>query len=184
MAVLNEFDDILLQGFYGDISKDSWYLSKGASSHMTGIKTYLNNLDDTKNSIVRFGDGSTVNYEGQGRHRVQRNDENTLQLENVLYTPRLKTNIINSDPFDEQDCKIPLQDRRLTILNNKERLLATVPKTKGKLYKIKLKTIKECFMVEDKVEDSWLWHKTFCHLNYHTLCSMIKDEKKFKKYLL
>ena len=133
MAILDEFDDILLPGLYGDISKDSWYLNKGASSHMTGIKTYFNNLDDTKNSIVRFGDGSTFNYEGKERIRVQHNDENTLQLENVLYTPRLKTNVLNLDPFDEQDCKIPLQDRRLTILNNKGRLLAKVPKTKGKL---------------------------------------------------
>ena len=76
-------------------------------------------------------------------------------MENVLYA-QLKTNILNLDKFDEQDCMIPFQDRNLTILNNEGRLLAKVPKTKGRLYKIKLKTIKECFVVEDKVEVSWL----------------------------
>ena len=90
---------------------------------MTCIKTYFNYLDDTKNNFVRFGDGSTVNYEGKGRICVQHNEGNTLQLESVLYTPRLTTNILNLDPFDEQDCRIPLQDKNLTIIKQRRKIV-------------------------------------------------------------
>ena len=71
IAISYEFDDILLQDICGDISNESWYLDTSASCHMIGIKTYFNYLDDTKNGIVRFVDGSTINYEGKGRIRVQ-----------------------------------------------------------------------------------------------------------------
>ena len=76
-----------LKEIYGDISEDSWYLNIVTSSHLMGINTVFNFLDDTKNGVVSFGDGSTINYEGKGRIHVQCSDGNTLQLENVIYAP-------------------------------------------------------------------------------------------------
>ena len=40
MAILDEHKDILLQGLYGEIFGDSWYLDAGASSHMTSSKFF------------------------------------------------------------------------------------------------------------------------------------------------
>ena len=41
MAILDEHKDILLQGLYGEIFGDSWYIDAGASSHMTSSKLFL-----------------------------------------------------------------------------------------------------------------------------------------------
>ena len=78
MAILDEINDILLQGLCGDISKDSWYLDKGSSSRMIGIKN-TNYQDEKKNGIVRFGDGSFVNHEGKGKILVHCKDIIFLQ---------------------------------------------------------------------------------------------------------
>ena len=50
------------------------------------LKHFFNFLDDTKNGVVRFGDGSTINYEGKGRIHVPCSDGNTLLL-SIIYAP-------------------------------------------------------------------------------------------------
>ena len=42
-----------------------WYLDTGASSHKTGKKAFFHNIDENTKGKVKFGDGSTISYEGK-----------------------------------------------------------------------------------------------------------------------
>ena len=46
--------------------KNVWYLDTGASSHMTSKKSYFHFLDENKHGVIKFGDESSVRYEGKG----------------------------------------------------------------------------------------------------------------------
>ena len=57
---------------------------------MISIKALFHHLDEDKHSIVRFGDGSIVKYEGKGSILVKFLDVNNIELENVLSIPNLR----------------------------------------------------------------------------------------------
>ena len=60
-------EDVLLQGVQEIKIQDKlWYLDTGASSHMTGMKSYFKSIDENIKGVIRFGDESSVAYEGKG----------------------------------------------------------------------------------------------------------------------
>ena len=70
MVVSDECGELLLQGMNDPHNDRMWYLDTGASSHMIGKKEFFHNIDDNMKGSVRFGDGSTIPYEGKGNVSV------------------------------------------------------------------------------------------------------------------
>ena len=66
IVLANEHADMLLQGMSGSPIDNMWHLNTGASSHMTGMKTFYQSLDVSHKGVVRFGDSSSIRYEGKG----------------------------------------------------------------------------------------------------------------------
>ena len=63
VAISDEYGEILLQGVSDSYDYENLlYLDTGATSHMTGRKSFFHSIDESKCGIVRFGDGSTINY--------------------------------------------------------------------------------------------------------------------------
>ena len=48
------------------IQDNLWYLDMGASSQMTSMKSYFNSIDENIKGVIRFGDESSIAYEGKG----------------------------------------------------------------------------------------------------------------------
>ena len=65
MVVSDECGELLLQGTNDPHDDCMWYLDIGASSHMTGKKAFFHNIDENTKGKVKFGDGSTIPYEGK-----------------------------------------------------------------------------------------------------------------------
>ena len=62
----SEFSEQLLQGNGEEVNCELWCLDTGASSHMTGIKSFFHSIDEQKKGNVKFGDKSSIKYEGRG----------------------------------------------------------------------------------------------------------------------
>ena len=59
-------EDILLQGVQEmNIQDNLWYLDTGASSHMTGMRSYFQSIDENQRGLIRFGDESLIAFEGK-----------------------------------------------------------------------------------------------------------------------
>ena len=95
MVVSDECGELLLQGMNDPHDECMWYLDTGASSHMTGKMVFFDNIDENKKGKVKFGDGSTIPYEGKGDISVTLKTGEVLIIPNVLYLPDLKTNILS-----------------------------------------------------------------------------------------
>ena len=89
----SEFSEQLLEGNGEKVNCELWYLDIGASSHMTGIKSFFHSIDEQKIGNVTFGDGSSIKYEGHGTIIVVSKNGEEIELEGVLYLPKVKTNI-------------------------------------------------------------------------------------------
>ena len=62
---------------------------------MTGKRAFFHNIDEKRRGRVKFGDGSTIPYEGKGNISVTLKTGEVLIISNVLYLPDLKTNILS-----------------------------------------------------------------------------------------
>ena len=77
-------------------SQDTWLVDSGASTHMTGYREVL--LDFRKKSCsaqVELGDEVRYEVNGVGSISLHLESRATLHLEEVLYVPGLKKNLIS-----------------------------------------------------------------------------------------
>ena len=176
MVVSDECGEILLQGMNDPQNDCMWSLGTGAGSHMTGKKAFFHNIDENMKGRVKFGDGSTIPYEGKGNISVTLKNREILLIQNVLYLPDLKTNILSLGKLDDQGCKTSLSNGFLTIHDRAGRLLTKTKKTLGNMYKMKIDINERCNLIKEEASEAWLWHKRFCHQSFYTLQEMIRGD--------
>ena len=160
MAIIDTPEVSLLQGVNKQaMNKGMWYLDNGASNHMTGDRRLFQELKEVSQGTVRFGDGSTTKIRGRGWIMLQCQDGGQMRLDNVLYVPELKANILSLGQFDEHGCRILMECGFLTIYDQHGRLLVKVKKTLSRLYLLKLNPVLSCMVADDSSELTWTWHK-------------------------
>ena len=166
--VIERSDEIFLQDVSQcDLSKGMWYLDTGASGHMTGGKELIYDLDYSYKGIVRYGDGSRISIEGRGKIILNSKDNTQITLENVLYTPSLKANIVSLGRLDEEGYDISLHKGFLTIYDDRGFVLTKVQRNSRRLYLLKLDIVEYCLHIGEHL--TWLWHKRYGHLNFASL---------------
>ena len=153
-----------------------WYLDTGANSHMTSKRAFFHNIDENMKGRVKFGDGSTIPYEGKGNISITLKTGEILIIPNVLYLPNLKTNILSLGKLDDQGCKTFLTSGFLTVHDKSGRLLTKTRKTSGNMYKMKININERCNLIEEEASEAWLWHRRFCHQSFHTLQDMMRGD--------
>ena len=143
---------------------------------MIGKRAFFHNIDQNKEGKVKFGDGSTISYDGKGNISVTLKTGEVLSIPNVLYLPDLKTNILSLGKLDEQGCKTFLSSGFLTVHDKSGKLLTKTKKTSGNMYKMKINISENCNLVEEEASVAWLWHKRLCHQSFYTLQEMIRGD--------
>ena len=154
MVVSDECGELLLQGTNDPHNDYMWYLDTGASSHMTGKRAFFHSIDENMKGRVKFGDGSTILYEGKGNISVTLKTGEILIIPNVLYLPDLKTNILSLGKLDEQGCKTFLSSGFLTVHDKSGILLTKTKKTSGNMYKMKININERCNLIEEKASET------------------------------
>ena len=115
MVISNEYGELLLQGASESYDDCLWYPDTGASSHMTRKKSFFHQIEKNQKGKVKFGDGSTIVYEGKGNVYVTFKTSEIMIILNVLYLPDLKTNILSLRKLDDQGCKTILRNGFLMV---------------------------------------------------------------------
>ena len=93
-----------------------------------------------------------------------------MTLRNVLYTPKLKANILSLGCLDEQGCQITHGKGVLTIRDENGRLLTTIKRSSGRLNLLKLYTMENCLQIRE--DATWKWHQRYGHHNFDSLISL------------
>ena len=113
------------------------YLDTGASSHMTGMRSYFQSIDENQRGLIRFGDESSIAFEGKGSIMVSYSDGEELKLDGVLFVPTLNVNILSLGNLDDDRFTSTLGGI-LFIFDNKGKGFARIRKSSGSMYLIKL----------------------------------------------
>ncbi|KHN09230.1 hypothetical protein glysoja_048631, partial [Glycine soja] len=101
----------------GADAEDQWYLDTGCSTHMTGHKDWFVSLDESVNHKVRFADDSTIKVEGHGKVKVviKRRDGTVSYIEDVLYVPNMRCNLLSLGQLLEKKYRMVMEDKEMKI---------------------------------------------------------------------
>jgi hypothetical protein len=94
----NNKEYYLISALSGTITKleEIWLIDSGASRHMTGFKQNLANYHDKKfKAKVELGDDGTYDIKGFGSTSFQFHSGNIFHIDEILYVPGLKKNLIS-----------------------------------------------------------------------------------------
>ena len=76
-------------------SDNCWYLDTGCSTHMTGIREWFLNLDQSVKSQVKFADDRILTAEGIGKVLIKTKDGGQFCITNVLFVLGMKSNLLS-----------------------------------------------------------------------------------------
>lgn len=88
----------LVSALSGSISNraETWLIDSGAFRHMRGFKKAITNYKDKKFDVkVELGDDGTYDIKGIGSASFQLVSGTVLHVEEILYVPGLKKNLIS-----------------------------------------------------------------------------------------
>jgi transposase InsO family protein len=154
----------------------AWYLDTGASNHMTSCRERFAELDTKVTGSVKFGDGSIVEICGKGSVLFECQNGEHWILTEVYYIPRLRSNIISIGQLDEYGCKMLVEDGFMTLWDRARKVLARVKRSSNWLYVLNIKQSKPKCWLAKSMEDAWLWHARYSHVNFHALKKLADKE--------
>ena len=77
-------------------TSDTWLIDSGASKHMTGYKENLSEVVEKESHLrVVLGDDANYTVKGFGSTSLQLESNNLLHLNDVLYVPGMKRNLVS-----------------------------------------------------------------------------------------
>ena len=137
---------------------------------MTGDKTKFENFEDYDGGSVRFDNNEPYCIKGRGRISLFKE----LICDNAYWVEGLKHNLLRVVQLINNGFKVEFMDGKARLLDRKGKLIGSGKQTKGNLFYLELGDC-SCFIAQ--VEESWLWHKILCHVNFDNMVMI----RKFKK---
>lgn len=147
-------------------SSDRWCLDSGATSHMCCDKNSFVSLNPVQKQVVKLANNESADIKGKGTVIINTliNDKiNKIRLEDTLYVPDLKTNLISVSKCTAREKKIIFNHKSATILGKNDKPIIRA-KREGNLYFVDIKTdianiVTQC---TNSMKD---WHERYGHLN-------------------
>lgn len=155
---------------------DDWFIDSGASEHMSPNKNYFLDFKEISHRSVRIANDQNLQYLGQGKIEVISridNREVKITLQNCLYVPDLKVNLISVSKltvlgfdvkFDNQKCTVSKPDGKLLAIGAKEK----------QLYKLQWSQPNSDIALKTTLDrtPSHIWHQRLAHLNRKSMLEL------------
>eukprot|EP00253_Pinus_taeda_P006195 PITA_06195 len=164
-------EDYLLAALSTTAPSDSlgnWLIDSGASRHFTGYKEALYNLVEKETNLeIVLGDNSKYPMKGVGNVTLQLNQGNTIHLQDVLYVPDLKKNLVSISAMEDKGYKVAFNNGKVSVWKKDYKDNFTLGFRVDSLYHdggcpLGVMTCDTSLQFE-------LWHRIFAHLHYKAL---------------
>eukprot|EP00253_Pinus_taeda_P035358 PITA_35358 len=142
--------------------------SSGASRHFTRYKEALSNLIEKETNLeIILGDDATYPVKRVGDVTLQLNQGNTIHLQEVLYVPDLKKNLVSISAMEDKGFKVAFIDGKVCVWKRNLKDSFTLGLRVDSLYQVGGSPLGA--MSCDTSLQSELWHRRFAHLHYKAL---------------
>ena len=139
---------------------------------MTGHKDWFVSLDESVNHKVRFADDNTIRVEGHGKVVIKRKDGTMSYIEDVLYVPNMRCNLLSLGQLLEKKYRMVMEDKEMKIYDKDRRLIIKAPLNRNRTFKVGIQVMKHNCLQAETCREEWLWHYRFGHLNFKDLSQL------------
>lgn len=154
-------------------STECWLVDSGCTNHMTHNQELFRELDRSKVSKARIGNGVLLAVEGKGTVAIE-SCKGTKLIHDVLYVPEIDQNLISVGQLLENGFKVNFENKQCVIkdVNDKE------------LFNIKMRNKSFLFdpMEEEQAaypateNSTEVWHKRLGHFHHAAVLNMQRKE--------
>ena len=146
-----------------------WFLDSGCTNHMTGNKSIFHKMDASISSQVKMGNGVLVQVKGKGTIGVQ-TKRGVRYISDVLLVPDLEQNLLSVGQLLENGYSLKFERNGCVIFDKQhEKLIVADIKMKNRSFMLKFQYAKDVALKTETMDESWLWHRRFGHLNFGSL---------------
>eukprot|EP00253_Pinus_taeda_P001615 PITA_01615 len=164
-------------------SLGNWLIDSGASRHFTSYKEALYNLIKKETNLeIVLGDNSKYPVKGVGNVILQLNHGNTIHLQDVLYVPDLKKNLVSISAMEDKGYKVAFSDGKVRVWKKNFKDAFTLGFRVDSLYQVGGSPLG--VMSCDTSLQSELWHRRFAHLHYKALPNVRKMVTGMLEFIL
>ncbi|UYV74507.1 hypothetical protein LAZ67_11003722 [Cordylochernes scorpioides] len=158
---------------------DEWCLDSGATAHMCCLRNAFSNLRETEPIAVKLANDQSIEALGTGTVELEvfeHGEPILLKLENVLFVPGLKGNLISVSTCTEKSFFVKFMREKAEIVNPLRKICIEAYKRNGLYILRQTKYAKTQFtrMCIDK-NSSEIWHNRFGHLNFDGLKKLQRE---------
>eukprot|EP00253_Pinus_taeda_P001425 PITA_01425 len=164
-------------------SLGNWLIDSGALRHFTSYKEALYNLIEKESNLeIVLGDNSKYPMKGIGNVTLQLNQGNTIHLQDVLYVPDLKKNLVSISTMEDKGYKVAFSDGKVRVWKKNFKDAFSLGFRVDSLYQVGGSPLG--VMSCDTSLQSELWHRRFAHLHYKALPDVRKMVTGMTKFRL
>ncbi|UYV68405.1 hypothetical protein LAZ67_5004222 [Cordylochernes scorpioides] len=158
---------------------NEWCLDSGATAHMGCLRTAFSDLRETEPIPVKLVNDQSIEALGTGTVQLEvleHGEPFLLKLENVLFVPGLKGNLISVSTCTEKSFFVKFMRGKAEIVNPLRKICIEAYKRNGLYILRQTKYAKTQFtrMCIDK-NSSEIWHNRFGHLNFDDLRKLQRE---------
>ena len=129
---------------------------------MTGDMRKFVNFRSHDGGIVRVGNNATYHIIGIGSITL----DGKTNTDDVYFVDWLKHNLLSFGQLVDKGYQLQFGNNTCTIKDKEVKLHGIGTRTRGNVFQ--LNTTKITCLVA-KVDNSWLWHRRFCHINFDNI---------------
>lgn len=145
---------------HGKFSKNSWIIDTGASNHATGNFSYLFDVKDIAECLVRLPNGRKIAATKEGSVIFSKE----LCLKNVLYVPDLDCDLISvTQLLDDMNCSVHFFPSMCVLQDLHSRKLIGTGERRDGLYYYRQATTVHATTVDSSSSSLELWHQRLGH---------------------
>ncbi|PKU84548.1 hypothetical protein MA16_Dca017934 [Dendrobium catenatum] len=123
-------------------------------------------------SQIYFDDSSKIMVKEKGKILILLKDETHQFISEVYYVLDMKSNILSLGQLLEKGFDIHMKDKKITIKNNSNELIAQVEMTRNRMFILNIKNGVMKYLKTCVKDQSRLWHMRLGHLNFGDLNNM------------
>ena len=160
-----------------DQNKDVWFLDSGCSNHMTGDESIFVKMNASSSPQVKMGNVALVQTKGKGTIAIE-TKMGTRFISNVLLVPDLEQNLLSVGQLMEHGYLVHFEDDFCKIFDKggKSQVVAKIKMEKNRSFPLIFWYSKNAALKMDVIDNSWLWHRRFGHLNFQGLTLLAKKK--------
>jgi len=106
---------LFVQQGLGENQDNIWYLDSGASNHMCGQRDLFDDLDETIQGLITFGDTSKVPIKGKGNIPIKLKNDDHSYIADVYYVPAIKHNMLGIGQLIKKGYTLYTKNCHLTV---------------------------------------------------------------------